>query len=50
MKYVKNIFVPRGENPRMRTINVDLVMLKGSRVVTMIIGHKSFQVIYISKR
>ena len=31
----------------MRTINLDLIMQKGSRVVQMIIAHKSFHIIFI---
>ena len=49
MKHGKSIFVHRGEYPHMRTIILDLVMQKCSRVVQMIIAHKSFQVIYIFK-
>ena len=34
----------------MRTTNLNLMMQKGSRVVQMIIAHKSFHIIYIFKR
>ena len=34
----------------MRTTNLNLKMQKGSRVVQMIIAHKSFHIIYIFKR
>ena len=46
----KMYFVPQGEYSRMRTINLNLMMQKGSRVVQMIIAHKSFHIIYIFKR
>ena len=46
----KCIFVPQGEHSRMRMTNLNLMMQKGSRVVQMIIAHKSFHVIYIFKR
>ena len=38
-------FVPRGELPHMRTINLDFIVQKGSRVIQMIIAHKTFQII-----
>ena len=41
-KHGKCSFVPRGEYSRMRTINLDLIMQKGSRVYRMIIAHNSF--------
>ena len=50
VKHGKCIFVPQGEFLRMRTINLNLMMQKGSRVVQMIIAHKSFHIIYIFKR
>ena len=34
----------------MRTTNLNLMMRKGSRVVQMIIAHKSFHIIYIFKK
>ena len=43
-------FVPRGEYSRMRTINFILIMQIGSRVVQIIIVHKSFHIIYIKMR
>ena len=33
----------------MRTINLNLMTQRGSRVVQMIIAHKSFHIIYIFK-
>ena len=47
VKHGKCIFVPQGEYSRMRTINLNLMMQKGSRVVQMIIAHKSFHIFYI---
>ena len=49
VKHGKCIFVPQGEYSRMRTINLNLMMQKGSRVVQMIIAHKSFLNFYILK-
>ena len=34
----------------MRSTNLNLIMQKGSRVVQMIIAHKSFHIIYTFKR
>ena len=50
VKHGKCIFVPQGEYSRMRTINLDLMMQKGSQVVQMIIAHKGFHIINIFKR
>ena len=50
VKHGKCSFVPQGEFSRMRTTNLNLMMQKGSRVVQMIIAHKSFHIIYIFKR
>ena len=50
VKHGKCIFVPQGEYSRIRTINLNLMMQKGRRVVQMIIAHKSFLIIYIFKR
>ena len=50
VKHGKCIFVPQGEYSRMRTINLNLMMQKGSPVVQMIIAQKSFHMIYIFKR
>ena len=50
VKLGKCIFVPQGEYSRMRTINLDLIIQKGSRVVQMIIAQKRFHNIYIFKR
>ena len=50
VKHRKCIFVPQGKYSRMRTINLNLIMQKGSRVVQMIITRKSFHIIYICKR
>ena len=47
MKHGKCIFVPQGEYSRMRTTNLNLMMQKGSRVVQMIIAHKSLHIIYL---
>ena len=47
VKYRKYIFVSQGEYSRMRTTNLNLMMQKGSRVVQMIIAHKSFHFFYI---
>ena len=41
-------FLPRGVNSRMRTINLDLTMQKGSRVVPMMIVIKYVNIIYIA--
>ena len=43
-------FVPQGEYSHMHTTDLNLMMQKGSRVVQMIIAHKSFHIIYIFKR
>ena len=45
VKHGKCTFLSRGEYPRMRTINLDLIMQKCSWVVQMIIVHKSLQTI-----
>ena len=50
VKHGKCIFVPQGEYSRMRTTNLNFIMQKGSCVVQMIIAHKSFHIVYISKR
>ena len=50
MKHEKCIFIPQGEYSRMRTINLNLMMQKRSRVVQMITAHKSFHIIYIFER
>ena len=51
VKHGKCIFVPLGEYSRMSTTNFKhLLVQKGSRVVQMIIAHKSFHIIYIFKR
>ena len=42
MKLGKCIFVPQGQYSRMRTINLDVIMQTGSRVVQMIIAQKVF--------
>ena len=44
MRHGKCIFVPRGEYSRMRTFNLDLIMQKNSRVIQMIIAHKSVHI------
>ena len=46
MKHGKCIFVPHDVYSRMRTTNLNLIMQKSSRVVQMIIAHKSFNIIY----
>ena len=43
-------FVTQGEYSRMHATNLNLVMQKGSRVVQMIIAHKSVHIIYIFKK
>ena len=44
VKHGKCFFVPHGVYSRMRTTNLNLMMQKGSRVVQMIITHKSYSV------
>ena len=44
MKHGKCIFVRQDVYSRMRTIKLDLLMQKGSRVVQMIIAHKGFHI------
>ena len=39
VKHGKCIFVPQGENSRMCTISLNLMMQKGSRVIQMIVVH-----------
>ena len=46
----KSIFVFQGEFSRMRSTNLNLMMQKGSRVVQVIIAHKSFHINYMFKR
>ena len=50
IKHKKCIFVPQGEYSRMRTINLNLILQKGSPVFQMIIAYKCFHIIYIFKR
>ena len=49
VKHGKWISVLRAEYSRMSTINLDLIMQKGSRVVQIIIAQK-LHIIYIFKR
>ena len=50
MRHGKCTFVPRDKYLRMSTINSELIIQKGSRVVQMIIAHKNFQIfLQISK-
>ena len=45
VKHGKCIFVPKCDFSRMRIKNLNLMMQKCSRVVQMIIAHKSFHII-----
>ena len=49
-KHENAFLVHRGVCSRMHTINLDLIMQKGSQIAQMIIALKSFHIIYIFKR
>ena len=50
LKHGKCIFILQGKYERMRTIILNSMMQKRSRVVQMITANKSFPIIYIFER